>query len=297
MFIALFSSLLAVSEAFSIMSVLPSRTIMPSHTSTSLLSTAKITSTAATSSGSNSLCMSVNANTNTNTNANLSPQSQIKQTSTKTVYAVNLKFSIKPERREDFFSLIKDNQKKTLDLEPAALQYVVGEDTETPNTFYIHEEFIGAEGFDAHRTMPHNANWAKFKDSNPFCEGGEPTLDFYYEYSSDTLSSPEKIPIRPAFGVHVELYVKPDFREEFLTVIENNQKGSNGEEPLCLQYVFGESTSEENKFVFHEEYDGADGGKEGFDAHTQTKHFVKWEEFVEKDPFTKAPVVNFFRTI
>merc|ERR1719512_60378 len=77
---------------------------------------------------------------------NLSPE--LKQTKT---YAVNLKFSIKPERREDFFTLIRDNQKKTLDLEPAALQYVVGEDVDTPNTFYIHEEFIGSEGFDAHR--------------------------------------------------------------------------------------------------------------------------------------------------
>lgn len=220
----------------------------------------------------------------------------MKQTGT---YAVNLQFSVKPERRQDFLSLIRDNQKKTLDLEPASLQYVVGEDIDSPNTFYLHEEFIGVDGFDAHRDMPHAGDWAKFKNSDPFTDGGEPTLDFFFDYSDngDSDKPPQKIPIRPAFGVHVELCIKPEVREEFLKVIQNNQKGSNEEEPLCLQYVFGESTSEKNKFVFHEEYNGEDGGKEGFDAHTKTKHFAKWEEFVEKDPFTKPPVVNFFRTI
>ncbi len=258
MMLIFFASLFVGSSAFGIMST-PSRT-----------------------SSSTAMFMSMSVN--------LSPE--MKQTKT---YAVNLKFSIKPERREDFFSLIRDNQRKTLDLEPASLQYVVGEDIDSPNTFYIHEQFIGAEGFDAHRDMPHAGDWAKFKNSDPFTKGGEPTLDFYYD---DGESSPQqKIPIRPAFGVHVELCIKPEVREEFLSVILNNQRGSNGEEPLCLQYVFGESTSEENKFVFHEEYDGEDGGKEGFDAHTKTKHFAKWEEFVEKDPFTKSPVVNFFRSI
>ena len=80
-------------------------------------------------------------------------------------------------------------------------------------------------------------------------------------------------------------------------MIRNNQKGSNENEPLCLQYVYGESTVEPNKFLFHEEYEGAEGGKEGFDAHAAAPHFKKWEEFVEKDPFTKAPVVNCFKSL
>ena len=226
-------------------------------------------------------------------------------------YAVNLKFTVKPERRNDFIDLIRDNQRKTLDLEPAALQYVVGEDIESPNTFYLHEEFIGSEGFDAHRAMDHAADWATFKNSNPFVEGGEPTLDFYFDYESGSTKNslvqskeaksiseqPEQIPVRPAFCVHVELCVKPEFREQFLECIQNNQKGTLQTEQLCLQYIYGESTTTENKFVFHEEYTGKNDGKEGFDAHTKTPHFEAWESFVEKDPFTKEPVVNFFKTI
>ena len=207
-------------------------------------------------------------------------------------YAVNLRFSVKPDRRDDFLSLIKDNQRKTLELEPASLQYVVGEDIHTPNTFYIHEQFIGSEGFDAHRDMAHAADWAKFKNSEPFTEGGDPVLDFYFGDHK-----PEVAPVRSAYCVHVELCVKPELRTEFLDVIQNNQKGSNQDEKLCLQYVFGESTTEPNKFIFHEEYTGADDGKEGFDAHTRSPHFKVWEDFVEKDPFTKEPVVNFFKSI
>jgi len=206
-------------------------------------------------------------------------------------YAVNAKLSIKPERREEFLTLIKGNQRKTLSEEPASLQYVVGEDVETKNTFYIHEQFIGSEGFDAHRDTNHAAEWAEFKQSNPFEEGGEPIIEFYF--GDHDL---EKVAARSAYCIHVELCIKPEVREEFLDVIRNNQRGSTELEPLCLQYVYGESTSEANKFIFHEEYNGKEGGKEGFDAHTKAPHFKKWEEFVEKDPFTKEPIVHFFKS-
>ena len=207
-------------------------------------------------------------------------------------YAVNLRLSVKTERRDEFLSLIKDNQRKTLELEPASLQYVVGEDTQNPNTFYLHEQFVGAEGFDAHRNMPHASDWASFKQSDPFIEGGEPVLDFYFGDHK-----PEKATIRSAYCVHVELCVKSEFRGEFLEVIRNNQRGSNEDEQLCLQYVFGESTTEPNKFIFHEEYNGGENGKEGFDAHTNSPHFQIWEEFVNRSPFSKEPVVNFFHSL
>lgn len=217
----------------------------------------------------------------------------IPSTNTPKPYAVNLKFSIKPERRDDFLELIKRNQRKTLDLEPASLQYVVGEDVSTSNTFYIHEQFIGEEGFEAHRKMAHASDWATFKNTKPFIEGGEPKTDFYFG-EHDIF---DQIPLRAAYCVHVELFVKPEFRNEFINVIRNNQKGSTETEPLCMQYVFGESTTEANKFVFHEEYKGDDDGKEGFIAHTTTSHFQKWEEFVGKDPFTRPPIVDFFKSI
>ena len=68
-------------------------------------------------------------------------------TTTTKPFAVNLKFSIKDDRRNDFLSLIQANQQKTLDLEDQSLQYVVGEDATETNTFYLHEQFTSLEGF------------------------------------------------------------------------------------------------------------------------------------------------------
>ncbi|GFH53254.1 hypothetical protein CTEN210_09730 [Chaetoceros tenuissimus] len=219
-------------------------------------------------------------------------------TNNKKPYAVNLKFSVKPSRREDFLSLIKDNQRKTLELEPASLQYTVGEDLSKPNTFYIHEQFIGAEGFDAHRAMDHAGDWAAFKSSDPFEEGGEPVLDFYYgDHEIEDL--PNTRPVI-CYGMHVELCIKPDVREEFLEYVKNIRETKKCN-PLCLQYVYGESTSEEYKFVFHEEYtleSNIDDIINGYEICNNAQHFEEaWEDFAAKDPFTKPPVYNLFWNI
>lgn len=213
-------------------------------------------------------------------------------TTTNKPYGVNLKFSIKPDRREEFLSIAKDTQRKSLETEPLALQYIFGEDVDTPNTFHVHKQFIGEEGLVAHRKTEHGVNWDAFSNSDPFTTDGQPTFDCFYG-DHDV----EKVPIRSCFGVQVELCIKANLIEDFLDVIRINQNGSTTDEKLCLQYVWGESTVEKNTFVFHEEYMGDDGGKEGFDAHTQTPHFGVWEKFTEKEPFSRAPVVNFFKTI
>ncbi len=247
-------------------------------------------------------CQNVHAFSTTRTRTSNTSTTMMQMTTNNNLknhrYAINLKCKVKPERRNDFLSLIQDNQQKTIQNEPLALQYVIGEDVNSENTFYIHEEFIGQHGFEEHRTMEHAKDWVVFKNSNPFEVGGEPVLDFYYEITDDNVKTKmEQIPIRPAFCVHVELCIKPEIRNDFLQVILNNKRGSDNDEPLCLQYVFGESTKDVNKFIFHEQYSGKDGGKEGFDEHTKTLHFKVWEDFVDKDPFTKPPVVNFFKTL
>ena len=101
----------------------------------------------------------------------------------------------------------------------------------------------------------------------------------------------------PFLREYIFIKHKNKVRQEFIKVILNNQRGSVEDEPLCLQYEIGECTNEENKFIFHEEYTGDNDGKEGFDAHSKVLHFQKWEEFVQMDPFTKPPVVNFFKTL
>ena len=96
------------------------------------------------------------------------------------------------------------------------------------------------------------------------------------------------------FCVNVNLYVKPERREEFLKVIAINSAGTLANEPLNISYTWGESTTEKNTFHFQEQFKG----KEGFDAHTQSPHFAVWQQFTDSEdsPFWKPPSVIFFES-
>jgi quinol monooxygenase YgiN len=181
-------------------------------------------------------------------------------------FGINLRCRVNPLRRDEFLSIVKANQDLTLK-EPEALQYIVGQDTTDENCFYIHEQFATPEGFDFHLTTEHNAKWKAFKSSSP--EPFEEYQVFKYNVNGSTgKASPRS---DTTYGVHVQLCPQPNVVEEFLDVIRNNMKGSNSDiEPLCLQYAFGESLDEQNKFIFHEEYAGDNGGKEGFSLHYRT---------------------------
>ena len=92
------------------------------------------------------------------------------------------------------------------------------------------------------------------------------------------------------YHLNVKLSVKPNRRDEFIKVIENNAKGTRTAEPLAVEYVWGESTTEPNIFYFSEKYKG----RAGFEAHTKSPHFAAWETFVATEPFTAPPVVQFY---
>lgn len=72
-------------------------------------------------------------------------------------FALNVKIVVKPERREEFITVIKNDQKQTLATEPDALQFVIGEDIDQQNTFYLHEQYTSTEGLDAHTKTSHFA--------------------------------------------------------------------------------------------------------------------------------------------
>ena len=86
------------------------------------------------------------------------------------VLCLNVTIRVKPERRAEFLSKITADQAGTLRDEPGALAFLVGEDTVTRNKFYLHEQYIGQDGFDAHLKAPHFAPWQAFVDSQPFLE-------------------------------------------------------------------------------------------------------------------------------
>ena len=213
--------------------------------------------------------------------------------------ALNAKLSVLPEKREAWLQQIKDNQKCTRENEPRNLQFSLSEDVDTPNTFYLHEQFADQEAFEAHCQSSHFAKYDEFcKAEQPFAPGGEPEVLMYSPLEEgDNWASAKRDIRKTAFCVTVNLYPKEEVREEFLTVIANNKKGTDETEPLALQYTFGESSIEANTFHFHEQYSGEQDGKEGFDAHASSPHFADWESFVGTDPFAKPPEVYFSKII
>jgi quinol monooxygenase YgiN len=214
-------------------------------------------------------------------------------------FALNVKMSIRPEKREAWLKQIKDDQVCTRKDEVGNLQFALSEDIETPNTFYLHEQYVDESAFDAHVQSPHFVRYDEFcKAENPFSPEEEPEVHFFspLEEGDDWADGKRTVP-KSAFCVTVNLYPKADVREEFLKVIANNKRGTDETEPLALQYTFGESTAEPNTFHFHEQYSGSEDGKEGFDAHASSPHFADWESFVDTEPFAQSPEVYFSKII
>lgn len=96
---------------------------------------------------------------------------------TGSIFALNVKIVVKEERRDDFLSIITHDQKQTLLTEPGALQFVIGEDAETRNTFYLHEEYKSKADFDHHCSTEHFATWDAFCNEKPFAS--EPVVHLY----------------------------------------------------------------------------------------------------------------------
>lgn len=96
-------------------------------------------------------------------------------------YCLNVTLFIKPERREEFISCIKQNQAGTLFDEPLALLYTWGEDLKEKNTFHFQEQYVSEEGFKAHQNSKHFAVWKKFADEgeSPFSKPA--VLSFFQE--------------------------------------------------------------------------------------------------------------------
>ena len=80
---------------------------------------------------------------------------------------MNATLFIKPERRHDFLECIRRAEVET-NQEPLAVLYLYGEDEQTPNTFHVHQEYKGREGFDAHRRTEHYDAWRQFAATDPF---------------------------------------------------------------------------------------------------------------------------------
>lgn len=231
----------------------------------------------------------------------VSPQTRLMMASSSTndeslPFALNLKVTVLPEKRDEWLKQIKADQVSSRE-EEGNIQFSLSEDIESPNTFYLHEQYVNEAAFVAHTQSPHFKRYDDFVKAESPCVGEPEIFFFCLSGEGEDFSKSKRNVHKTAFCVTVNLYPKEEVRKEFLRVIENNKKGTDETEPLALQYSFGESTSVPNVFHFHEQYSGGDDGKEGFDAHAASAHFSDWESFVGTDPFAKPPEVFFSRVI
>jgi quinol monooxygenase YgiN len=212
--------------------------------------------------------------------------------STMMVYCINSQFDVKPECSGEFVRLMKQNGAATMKNEEGALEFVMGQDTAKADKFHVHEQYQSPKCHELHEKNEHVIQVLEFFKTSPFSQ--DPIIETFLG-----THPPIKVPSRPAFCLNVKLCINPEVREEFLRVINNNQKGSH-KEPLCLQYEYGESDAVSNTFHFHEQYTGSGDGKEGFDAHAATPHFAAWEAFAsggDANTFTSPPTVSFYKSL
>merc|ERR1712048_989606 len=131
--------------------------------------------------------------------------------------------------------------------------------------------------------------------TSPWSKGGEPVIDYFWApYTPKRRLLPSA---RAIFGVNTDVFIKPERKEELLRVLAKLKKETDLFEPGCLQFVYGESLEEPNKFYLHEEYAGANWGEEAWQENKMRNHFLEWEDFAlqEPTPFAKPAVVRYFR--
>ena len=206
-------------------------------------------------------------------------------------YAVNAVFTIKEDRRDEFISIIQDDQKLSLKDEEGIVRFVVGEDKDKKNTFYLHEEYVNEDAFKKHTEMPHFKPWDDFTKTDPWTEDGAPVADFYF----CTHEAGKKEAMRSGHALNAKFTIKADRRDEFLKIMKEDQEETLAKEKGSIQFVIGEDKDKKNTFYLFEQY----VNEEAFNEHNEMPHFQPWKAFTETDPFTEdgAPVAGFYNTL
>ena len=199
-------------------------------------------------------------------------------------FAINVKFNVKPGRRQDFLDVMRSNMYQTMTSEPNSIQFVLGQNMDDENIYYLHEEYKSQDDHkDPHSKTSYYDDCMKFFATEPLTE---PHIADEYKLVHET--SPTKIKnIEGVVCLNVELSIKPECRDEFLLVMGNNKKGADQDEDLCLQFVFGENIDKPNTFHLHEQY----ASQEGLDFHNASPHFAKFYQFAEKAMDTTKPLL------
>jgi quinol monooxygenase YgiN len=74
------------------------------------------------------------------------------------------------------------------------------------------------------------------------------------------------------YAIWVTVHVKPEKREQFLEVIEDDSICSVRDEPACVRFDVLQDQTDPDTYYFYEVYHD----EAGFKAHTETPHLARW---------------------
>lgn len=74
------------------------------------------------------------------------------------------------------------------------------------------------------------------------------------------------------YALWVSVKVKPEMRDKFLEVIENDSICSPRDEPGCVRFDVLQDQSDPDRYYFYEVYHD----EAAFKAHTETPHLALW---------------------
>ncbi len=72
------------------------------------------------------------------------------------------------------------------------------------------------------------------------------------------------------------LQIKPGHKDEFISALLDDARGSVNDEPGCLRFDVIQDAGDPNRIWLYEVYTD----EAAFQAHTQAPHFIKWRDTV-----------------
>lgn len=90
------------------------------------------------------------------------------------------------------------------------------------------------------------------------------------------------------YAIWVTVKIKPERREQFLSVIEDDSICSVRDEPGCVRFDVLQEQSDPDTYHFYEVYHD----EEAFQAHTRTPHLARWREAAAECVAENSPTVK-----
>lgn len=90
------------------------------------------------------------------------------------------------------------------------------------------------------------------------------------------------------YAIFVSVKIKPEKREQFLSVIEDDSICSVRDEPGCVRFDVLQDQSDPDHYYFYEVYQD----EAAFQAHTQTPHLARWREAAKECVAEQLPTIR-----